>query len=268
MATATNPDQRHDDRQASADRFVATLHRYIDDGPVDLQQPADDLIAALTGAAPDSAIAAALTAGAAIIDRYWSVLRRGSADVAMARTLTNPQFEPLTDALIAALHPFARQDALDAAEDEVRDLQRQVAQANADLEAAVAAGDVEHVMALRATAQVTLPGRLGEARLRVLQLKVDASKPQLSAAAEHYAKQAAAVRDAEQLRDAAAAQLRDAAAALDLAQRAAAAARAAEGRAKATTVRLSEALREQTAAHEHDQQTRIRKLAGLAPTAA
>ncbi|MGI5214954.1 hypothetical protein [Plantactinospora sp. CA-290183] len=247
--------------QAAADNYLAAVRAYIAGPPVDLQNPTDRLIEALTPGTPGGLLAEVLNATADLIRSYWKHAARENAEFAQRMTLSG--VHAVAAAVDAALHPFDRADELAAAEQRVADLERQVAQVGRDLEQAVAAGDVDQVMKLRGTAEVTLPGQLGEARGQLLRLRIDAAQAQLDAAAPRTAATADAAKRAEQAVIDAHGQARRATTNLTAARLDAQAASGTRSTLAASVSALRAELQRHDAEHQRDQQARIRRLAGL-----
>lgn len=253
-------------RQAAADGFIDAVRRYVTDGPVDLQGPADRLVDALDGHATDADVAAVLNCAGAVVAKYWQHLgyrQDGGQRVVLA--ITQAHIDMLDKALFVAMNGFDRQRELVAAEQAVLGLEAEAVAARADLEHAVAAGDLEKVLALRGVSEVTLPGRLGEAQGRLLALRVEAARAQLDAAVSVRRRRTDRVAKAEKARDDAAALLQQrvqqVAAEQEDERRAAGNEHAARSRIAAGSAELEEHRR----THHEAQQSRIRQLAGLAP---
>lgn len=260
-------DHPAEDAQAAADRLVEALHSYVEDGPTDLQEPADALIAALTGSVPDATIAALLTRAAALVDQFWVQAGRMQFGHQATAQLLGPAFKSLDAELFVALHPFDQEAELAAAEERVTSLERQLTQVNRDVEDALNAGDIDRVMALRESARVTIPGQLGEARSALLALTVEAAQFRLSSIAPR-AEQLAAVDRATKIRDAAAERLRSANDDLFQAQLAVENSDRLRAEAQQQVHDLKALLDEHAAGHARDQQARLRQFAGLTPITA
>jgi hypothetical protein len=228
---------------AAAEVFVEAVYRYVDDGAVDLVPPVDALISAARGRANDDAIAEVLNEATAILAAN-DVLRGGShLGPGVRRKADKPSMRRL-HASVFRLHTLNSQDeGLRRAEEQVAALEAQVASAQERLEQAVTAGDVTEVLNLRLETRVTLPGKLGEARTRLLELQLAAAESLLTPAHGY---------DEDTMPPARAAYAAEKAAAI-------------EGVLQETVDERKAALEAHRTSHEHDQRTRIRQLAGLDP---
>jgi hypothetical protein len=160
---------------------------------------------------------------------------------------------------------FDRQTALDIAESDLADARRDLADHVAQLEAAVEGGSFEAVMNLRPLVEVELPGRLGVAEGRVLDLRAERAKLSgVVPALRQTRVQARADRIAVDLAEAEAAL-----AAATAAQAAVLPAQyAAADAARAAAITRSQAEAAARAHHDNHaqaQKQRLRQLAGLPP---
>lgn len=249
--------------EAAADRFVELFDREFRKDDADPDALADALqlvVEVLAVVAPRSSCEAVVVVVETALRRYGE---RHRAEPEASRAEAHGQMPHICAALDRALARFDRQSELEAATAEVADLDQQYHQTIAALERAVADADVPTVMKLRGDAEVGLPGRLGAARIRLLELQIAQAEAQRSKAPERTRAFAEAVDRAKEEHEEAVRQVERARAAFygaghrrDTAKRL-----AAEAEARGVRLRVEhEAL---VASHEQDQQRRLRRLAGL-----
>lgn len=106
-----------------------------------------------------------------ITERDRWVNRNGNPQVGERMALV--KLHQVTAAIDAGRHPFERQADLDAALLALTDAEQAAADALAELNAAVKAGDVTEVMRLRGEVEVGSPRKIGEARKQLLRLQVE-----------------------------------------------------------------------------------------------
>jgi hypothetical protein len=246
--------------RAAADHYIDQLRRLTHGEDIDHDAAARDLAAALDGHATSASIAGIVAAGNATIEYYKLWTHRGAADAARMATL---RLQNVYTAVDAALAPFDQADDLAAAEADLARIEAEAAQAMHDLEAAVTAVDVAKVMQLRGEVEVGYPGRIGEARQRLLRLQVAEAEAALAAAGTrlHRAEATVAEENAEVQRILA--ELEAARTKQTTAEQAAAYARGSRNALTERRSTLAAQLRDLSATHERDQQNRLRRIAGL-----
>lgn len=245
----------------AGDSWLAAITSAIEAGPatLDLNEVHTELTAAFTAAGRDAS--AAITEADTIAGRYQYNHERHGVSLAQRSALVGlPRVrEHLDQALVA----FDQQDDLDAAYEELDQLEQAVTDAQDRLQHAVTTGDVDAVMSLRGQAEVALPAKLEQAQLRIRDLEVARAEAVLVAPRSRIDSKQAAEQEAAILAAAAKAEWErldglHRTASVDLAK-----ARAAITHGEQTLTTLRRDRDHLATRFQDDQQRRMRRLAGL-----
>jgi len=216
---------------------------------------------------PAEAAEGILDAGRAGLIQFAGLVRRTKTGQAvLSQSTARRTLAPLMNAesmIDAALAAFDRRDELVAASEQLDRARAAFDEGRADLEAAVNAGDVERVMALRSEVEITRQAAVAEAELAVADLKI--LQAQAIARRRHDKadglKQATA--EAEDTRSAARAALAEAEARAQRLRDESARAAAAVSDAESRVTAMIESRDERKQRADDDRVTRLRRLAGL-----
>jgi hypothetical protein len=250
----------------AADAFMVAFREAIDRLPQrpDLTEPAEALRSALDRLCPGSA-EPVLAAASATLNTSTRLRPELVPSLDALRGRARNGIPAVLQALDHALTPFERQSELDEAERTLARLEAERRSVLSEAEAAVAAADVDRVLALRPRIEIELPAALDAAQLAVAELNVARAqdkqhrpRQRAEAAARADVRARADLEEArrrlEAAGEAAQAAARDKALADQLARA-----------ADAEIQRLASERDQLAAANKASLQDRLRRLAGLPP---
>lgn len=182
--------------EQSGEQLLTEMRAFIRGEQVDLDAAVAAFARAASGVATDESLAEVRRTVPAIVSKYrqWA----GHNGVEVGQRMGYAQMHQLAAAIDAAVSPFGRADDLAAAERELDSREQDAQQALADLEAAVAAADVQKVMQLRGEVEVGHPGRIAEARKALLKLQIEREQARVRPAEIREGKARAATMKARQ----------------------------------------------------------------------
>jgi len=254
--------------EAAADRFLAVTWDALADKYTAAGFDFDAALSELLDALEDADATGPEGAIASVLAETWTRARAPfeRPGVMLVATTTNHaryELRVMRAALDRALDPFDRADELAAAEQAVEAAEQEQRRLVAALTDAVERVDVDTVTRLRGEVEVGAPGRISQARLRVLELRIAEAEAAAERPTARHAKHTAAAERADADVDKARCRLQEAedAAAVAVRDRDLAAQDQAAARSRADELR--DQLEHARAADRVDQQARMRRLAGL-----